>query len=125
MHETRRDKLSKGWSYPLKASVLERVILDSGIQTPVTLFLHHGSFWAERPLFSASFYLAGSLVTNTDEAFWVSCRSVAAADVARAREFVEGEALPAFAKWAAQLEALPLNSTFRKTDRIVKDLPSL
>jgi len=119
-----RNKLSAGSSYPLKASVLEQAIVDRGIKTATTLFLHHGAFWAKRPLFYAKFYLVGALVKNETEEFWVSCRSVAADDNVRARNFIEDDAIPAFVKWAADLEALPLNSTRRVTQEIVRDWPT-
>ena len=116
-----KSKLSKGWCYPLKASILQQAIVDAGIKTAVTLFLHHGAFWAKRPLFDADFYLAGALVKNEEEAFWVGCRSVAAEDCALARAYIEAEAIPAFVKWAAELEALPFNSTRRKSHGLVRD----
>ena len=108
-----RHKLPQGWCYPLKASVLERVIGQAGLRTPVTLFLHHSAFWAERPLFHADFHLAGA-VLNAEELFWVGCRSVKASDCIVARSFVEGEILPIFADWAVGLEKLDSSSTVRR-----------
>jgi hypothetical protein len=116
-----RNKLPKGWAYPLKASALDGAIAKAGVETPVTLFLRHGSFWATRPLFTANFFLIGALVKNEEEQFWVGCRSVAAVDSIAARAFIEADAIPAFATWAAELEALPANSTRRKTSEIVRD----
>ena len=84
-----RNKLQKGWTYPLKATALERAIADMGIATSVVLFFHHGSFWATRPLFTASFHLVGELLRNEHEQFQVSCRSVAAADSLAARAFIK------------------------------------
>lgn len=115
MIEVLRNKIPKGRAYPLKASVVERAIAVVQLRTSVTLFLHHGAFWEERPLFSANFYLIGDLVKNDTEQFWISCRSVDAADCQAARTYLEAEAVPAFAKWAAQLEALPHNSTSRRS----------
>jgi len=128
-HRTRmikvlRDKLPKGWAYPLKASVLDEAIAQAGIGTPVTLFLHHGAFWSGSPLFTANFYLAGSGVLNEEEVFWVSCRSVVASDCRAARTYVDAEAIPEFVAWAAELERLPMNSTRRMTQGIVRDLPA-
>ncbi|WP_034159532.1 hypothetical protein [Sphingomonas sp. ERG5] len=121
MLKVRRDKLPKGWAYPLKASILDQAVSDAGIFTSVTLFLHHGAFWAKRPLFHANFYLVGALVKNEEEEFWIGCRSVAAADCSEARSFIEAEAIPAFTKWAAELEVLPANSTRRKSHGITRD----
>lgn len=116
-----KDKLPAGSSYPLKASVLDRAIVDAGIKTTTTLFLHHGSFWDKRPLFSANFYLIGARGINEMEEFWVGCRSVKAEDNALARGFIETDAIPAFVKWAAELESLPFNSTWRKTQGISRN----
>ena len=121
MIEVIRDKLPKGRAYPIKATVVERAIAEVGVRTSVRLFLHHGTFWDSRPLFSASFYLAGSLVKNDDEQFWLGCRSVDVAHCVSARTFLEAEAIPAFAKWAAELERLPYTSTRRRTQETIWD----
>jgi len=116
-----RDKLPRGWGYPLKASALEHVIEEVGLRAPVELFLHHSAFWTRRPLFHASFHPDGTSL-NDDEIFRVGCRAVAAADCGEVRSFIEGDGLPFFGTWAANLEALDHNSTIRlQKQEIVRD----
>ena len=75
-------------------------------------------------MFSAGFYLAGALVKNEDEEFWVGCRSVPADDCTLVRSYVEGTVIPEFVDWATKLEALPINATNRKTQHMTRDWPA-
>jgi hypothetical protein len=52
-----RNKLPKGWAYPLKASALDGAIAKAGVETPVTLFLHHGSLCTAKDMAVLSRYL--------------------------------------------------------------------
>lgn len=118
-----RGKIPKGWTYPVKASVLEGAVAKAGLLTPVSLFLHHSAFWANWPLFTANFYLAGALVKNEQEEFWLRCCSVAAADGPAISMFIEAEVIPAFAFWAAEIVALPNNATRRRSSGLEWNWP--
>jgi hypothetical protein len=115
-----RDKLPKDLAFPLKTSILEAALVKAGVVTDVSLSLRHGSFWSTRPLISASFMPVGA-VANSKEVFWITCRSVAASECSEARAYVDTIAIPAFAQWAATLEALPFNSTRRKSQQKIWD----
>lgn len=109
-----KDKLSKGFGYPLKPSMLQAVMAAAKVQTEITLFQHNSAFWRDRPLFHASFSPPGQLVDNEKEVLWIGCRAVPA-DVCNAiRSVLQEEIIPSFLEWITNLEALPMNSPIRR-----------
>ena len=106
-----KDKTQRGWSYPLKATVLDIAVRDAKLEVAVALQFNHGAFWSKRPLFSAGYYPSGSRHYNPEATFIVSCRSVRAEEYALAKHMVEATIIPQFIEWATELAALPVNSS--------------
>lgn len=107
----RKDKIQRGWSYPLKATVLDMAVRHAKLQVAIALQFNHGAFWSKRPLFSAGYYPSGTRHYNQEATYLVSCRSVRAEEYALAKDMVEITIIPQFIEWAAALEALPANSS--------------
>ena len=107
----RKDKTQRGWSYPLKATVLDMAVRHAKLRVAVALQFNHGAFWSKRPLLSAGYYPSGTRHYNPEATYIVSCRSVRAEEYAIAKNMVETSIIPQFIEWATELEALPAKSS--------------
>jgi len=108
--ESRKDKLPKGRSYPLKPSELERAVLASGLELPVE-FTRWDKF---EPVLQASYYPDGSWSGRSGDFIWVYCKAVDSMSANAINARLVGEALPSFVKWAKHIEALDARSTVRR-----------
>jgi hypothetical protein len=116
--ESRKVKLPKGRSYPLKLSSLERAIADARLELPVRL-----TRWDKREeTFEATFYPEGSLPEEL--CFWVSCGAAPSERLAEIRGPLETDGIPKFIRWAKEIEALDLKSPRRREHQRFKwDFP--
>ena len=107
--ESRKDKLPKGRSYPLKPSVLEAAIADAGLELPISL-----TRWDYNKAegFSATFYPEGSFPEGLR--FWVSCGAAPSDRAAEIRDLLETQAIPQFIEWAKEIEGLDVKSPRRR-----------
>lgn len=106
--KSRKEKLPKGRSYPLRPSVLEAAISDACLELPVTLTRWD---YKKEEVFEATFYPAGSL---SGESFWVACGAAPSDKAAEIRAKIESEVIPKFIQWAKAIEALDLKSPRRR-----------
>ena len=107
--ESRKEKLPKGRSYPLRPSSLERAIGDAGVELPVKLTRWD---YRRKGTFEAVFYPEGSFPEEL--CFWVSCGAVPSERVADIRGPLETHCIPKFIRWAKEIEALDPKSPRRR-----------
>ena len=108
--QSRKEKLPRGRSYPLKPSRLASAVEDAGLASPVEL-----TRWDEfDSAFQARFYPDGSWAGIDGEYFWVSCKAVSSDKAEALRVILEREAIPRFVKWAKGIEALDIRSPIRR-----------
>ena len=106
--ETRKDKLPKGRSYPLKPSALDAAIATAGLVMPVRLTRWD---YKQKESFEAIFYPEGSF--RDELSFWVSCGAAPSNRSAEIRGLLEADCIPKFIRWAKEIEALDLKSPRR------------
>lgn len=107
--KSRSEKLPKGRSYPVKASVLAAVVEASGVALPVEL-----TNWDRFDhAFQADFMPQG-WPGREQETIWVHCRAVPSHRAAEARQAIEHEAIPKFIEWVRRIDALDASSTIRR-----------
>jgi hypothetical protein len=99
-------KLPKGQSYPLRPSLLEAVLEGAGITLDTQLIRGPG------PLFDAQFWPPNENVPH--ERLYVRAGTVAAEHCAQERERIETIALPALARWLADILAQDRRSPIRR-----------
>ena len=104
------DTLSKGRTYPLKPSELEREIAASGLALHVE-FTRWDQFDS---VFQASFYPVGTWPGKECEFFWVYCRAVPSAYARAANTKILAEAIPRSIDWAKHIEGLDVRSPIRR-----------
>ncbi len=118
-----KDKLSPGYSYPLKPSVLAKLIEERRVKTPASLYQWDKRSSPEGVIFSAGFYPPGGpggygSKGYETEIISIVCRSVPSSERHAARIFLEESVFPAFADWILDIEKLPANSTVRREKQL-------
>ncbi|MBX3561665.1 MAG: hypothetical protein KF780_07600 [Sphingomonas sp.] len=113
---SRSEKLPKGRSYPLKPSLLEAAVADSGLSLPVEL-----TQWDRFDhAFQADFLPNGWPKRAEHELIWVHCRAVPSERAAESRAKMEQEIIPRFIQWAQDIEAHDLASPVRREKQIFR-----
>ena len=105
-----KKKLSKGLSYPLRASALEAALSDSAIAADAHLIQGGGN-----KLFECFFWPPNPNVPH--ERLYIRTAAVPEASANEARFFVEKSVIPEFAAWLKGILALAPNSTVRREEQ--------
>lgn len=106
--QSRKDRLPKGRSYPLKPPVLEAAIVDAGLTLPIELTRSNRlAYRLNASFFPDDAWPKGNYI-------WVSCGAVPSERAAEIRAILETRAIPAFIKWAKEIEALDAKSPRRR-----------
>lgn len=105
-----KDKLPRGWSYPLKPSRLEGAITDSVIQSRIALYQWYKIWEVDAPALSATFYPSGSHLGGATGSFAVTSCAIPSDQRLIVQDFADTVFLPALISWIAGIEALPEDS---------------
>ncbi|MBL8483355.1 MAG: hypothetical protein JNJ60_14245 [Rhodocyclaceae bacterium] len=109
MHIEKR-KLSKGQSYPLRASVLEAALSTSAIAADTQFVQGGGS-----KLFECFFWPPNPNVPR--ERLYIRTTAVPETGTNEARTFIENSVIPEFVAWLQGILALAPNSTVRREEQ--------
>lgn len=107
--ESRKEKLPRGRSYPLKPSSLEAAVAAACLALPVSLTRWD---YKQRETLEATFYPEGSFPEEL--CFWVSCGAAPSDRTAEIRGTLEADGIPRLIRWAKEIEALDLKSPRRR-----------
>jgi hypothetical protein len=105
-----KKKLSKGLSYPLRASALEAALSGSAIAADAHLIQGSGG-----KLFECFFWPPSPNVPH--ERLYIRTAAVPEASASEARVFVEKSVIPEFTAWLMGILALAPNSTVRREEQ--------
>ena len=98
-----KGKISKGFTYPLKSSLLAKLMSDAGINVNTHLI-----FDRNHVPFEAFYWLPNQNVEY--ERFYIRTGAVQKTDAKIAKEYLVNKVLPEFVCWASELLDLPDNS---------------
>ena len=99
-----KNKLPKGFTYPLSSGLLEESLVTEEFTAPVTL-----RYSADSQLLMARFYLRRPW--ECFERFVLSSGAVNSRDSVRAKEHLAKSVVPEFTAWAHEIVNLPANSS--------------
>ena len=102
--EITKHKLPKGFTYPLKSSLLQAACEDNGIELPITLRYH-----PDANLFVADYFFPSTW--QDYERISILSGSVISHDSLDAREHMSKSVIPGFIDWVDELINLPENSS--------------
>jgi len=109
-----KEQLASGWTYALKPSLLEAVIVEAGISLPVTLYQQRKTWAVEAPALSAAFYPHGLMPGEATARVTVTSCAILSRDRQAAQSFCVAVFLPALSDWMRSLEAAPSGSPLRR-----------
>jgi len=111
-----RDKVRKGFSYPLKSSFIENLFSENNITIHTYL-----NYINSEIFFDAHFWLPNDNVPYPR--FYIRCGSVLSTKKNESSGYFVNLVLPEFISWAKNISSLPLNSTKLYSDNYFrKDL---
>ncbi|OMI17751.1 MULTISPECIES: hypothetical protein [Leptospira] len=110
----KREKIPKGFSYPLKTSELIEAFRSAGIETQTYLLYSQ----AKNTFFNVYFWIPNPNVPY--ERFYIQVGAIPSQFVHLAREKMQFKVLLKFTKWAADLLSLPTNSPRRNKSQAIE-----
>ncbi len=99
-----KQKLPKGFSYPLKTSMLEAALAENRITTETHLI-----YSISKMFFDAHYWLPNENVDHYR--FYVRVGHVSSTERKKAQAYMKNKVIPNFIAWAKELTQLPISST--------------
>ena len=111
--DIKKHKLPKGFTYPLKSSLVESTLKKVGIELPVTLY-----YESDAELLVATYYFPRTW--EDYEKIVLFSGSVSSRNSEEARQHLENNVLPEFTSWISGFHNLPENSSVYTGDTCVQ-----